>query len=65
MYQIKSDIALERFRIVAYSYAATFSTCLDKTNNIFNSKTKTIYLNPLIVYESKLEIKVTSPWTLF
>ena len=40
MYHIKPVITLERFRIVTYSYAASFSikTCLDKTNNIFNSK---------------------------
>ena len=65
MYHIKPVIALERFCIITHSYAAYFSikTCLDKTNSIFNSKTKRIYLNPLIVYESKLKIKATSLWT--
>ena len=56
-----------------HSYAASLSikTCIDKTNNIFkltsylNSKTKAIYLNPLISYESKLRIQVTSPWIFF
>ena len=60
MYHIKLVIPLERFRIVTHSYAASFSikTCLD-------SKTKVTYLNVVIVYESKLKIKVTSPRTFF
>ena len=34
---MKPDTALERFRIITRSYAASFSikTYLDKTNNIF------------------------------
>ena len=37
MYEIKPVITLERFHIVTYSYAGSFSrkTCLDKTSNIF------------------------------
>ena len=60
MYQIKPIIPAERFRIATHSYAASFSikTCLDKT--FFDSKTKAVYLNLVIVYESKLKIKVTS-----
>ena len=67
MYHIKPVISLEPFRIVRHSYAVSLSTkvCLDKINNIFNSKTKVIYLNPLIVYKSKLKIKVMSPWKFF
>ena len=34
-----------------------------KLKKFFSSNTKTIYLKLLIVYESKLKIKVTSPWT--
>ena len=47
MYHIKPVISLEPFRIVTHSYAASLSTkvCLDKTNNIFNSRTKVIYLS--------------------
>ena len=36
-----------------------------KLTTFFNSKTNAIYLNPLIAYESKLKIKVTSPWIFF
>ena len=65
MYHIKPVITLERFRIVTYSYAASFSikTCLDKINNIF--KTEAIYVNPLIVYKNKLKTNVTPVWTFF
>ena len=59
MYHIKPVIQLERFCIVTQSYAASFSikTCLHKTNNIFfDSKTEAIYLNLVLVYESKLKI---------
>ena len=64
MYQIKPVIALDHFRIVTHSYAGTFSikTCLDKTNNFFNLKTKAICLNH---YESKLKKKVASRRTFF
>ena len=54
MYHIKAVIAPERFHRVTHSYPATLS--------IFNS-TKMIYLNLLVLYEMKLKIKVTSPWT--
>ena len=66
MYHIKPLIALERFSIVTHIYPASLSikTCLDKKlTTFFNSKTKVIYLNSLIVYERKLKIKVTSLWT--
>ena len=65
MYHINFVIPPKRIRIVTHSSAAPFSikTCLDKTNNIFDSKTKAIYLNLVIAYESKLNIKITSPWT--
>ena len=67
MYSIKSVIALEDFRKVIHNYAASFSikTCLDKLTTFFNSKTKTICLNLLIVCESELKIKVTSPREIF
>ena len=37
MYHLKPVTALERFRIVMYSYAAPYSikACLDETNDIF------------------------------
>ena len=62
MYHIKLVIALELFRIVTHSYAPLFQQkrVLIKLTAFFNSKTKTIYLSPLIVYESKLKIKATS-----
>ena len=64
MWHIKPVTVLESFWIVTHSYAASYSikACLDKTTDIFNTKTRAIYLNPLIAYESKLKIKVTSPW---
>ena len=52
MYHMKASTELERFYIVTHNYPASLS--------ILNSKAKTIYLNPLVVYESKLKIKVTS-----
>ena len=65
MYHIKRVIALECFHIVTHSYAASLSikTCLHKTNIVFTLDflTKVIYLNPFIVYKSKLKMKVTSP----
>ena len=66
LYHIKLVKALDYFHIVTHSYPAPLSikASFDKTSNIFlNSKSKAIYLNPLIVYESKFEIKITSPWT--
>ena len=38
---------------------------LIKLATFFNSKTKAIYLNPLILYKNKLKINVTSAWTFF
>ena len=35
-----------------------------KLTALFNLKTKKIYLNSVVVYESKLEIKATSPAAL-
>ena len=61
MYYVKPVITLEPFCIVTHSYAASFSKekrVLITLTTFFNSKTKMIYLNPLIAYESKLKIKV-------
>ena len=38
---------------------------MKKLTTFFNGKTKAIYLNPLIVYERKLKIRVTSPLAYF
>ena len=67
MYHIKPVITLERFHIVAYSYAASFSKkrVLIKLTTFFNSKTKAIYLNPLIAYKNELKMSLTSAWTFF
>ena len=58
MYHIKLVIPLERFRIVTHGHAASFSikTCLDKTNNVFDSRATAIYLNLVIACESKLKV---------
>ena len=65
MYHIKSIIPLEHFRMVTHSYAASFSIkrVLIKLTTFFDPKTKAIYLNLVIVYGSKLKIKVTLPCT--
>ena len=66
MYHMKPAIALKFFPIATHSYTTSFSKrILIKLTTFFNSKTKAIYLNPLIVYERRLKIKVTSPWTIF
>ena len=66
MYHIKPVITLECFRIVTYSYAASFSikTCLNKTNNIF-FLTQKLRRFTEIVYKNKLKINVKSAWTFF
>ena len=67
MYHIKPVIPVERFRIVTHSYGASFSKkkrVLIKST-FFDSKIKAIHLNLVIVNQSKLIIKVTSPWTFF
>ena len=64
MYHVKPVIALKFFPIATHTYTASFSKCiLIKLTTFFNSKTKAIYLNLWIVYESKLKIGVTSTWT--
>ena len=60
MYHVKAVNSLERFRIVTHSYAASFSikSVLIKLT-FFDSVTKAIYLNLVVIYESKNKGNVT------
>ena len=51
MYHIEPAIVPECFHLATHSLAASYSI---KLATFFNSKTETIYLNPLIANESKL-----------
>ena len=55
----KDDKAVYDNKVMRKNYSVSTLTAF------FNPKTKTIYLNPLIVYETKLQKKATSPWTFF
>ena len=63
MYHIKPVIPVERFRIVTEPLFQKKSVLIKPT--FFDSKIKAIHLNLVIVNQSKLIIKVTSPWTFF
>ena len=61
MYHVKAVNSLERFRIVTHSYAASFSikSVLIKLTTFLDSVTKAIYLNLVVIYESKNKGNVT------
>ena len=67
MYYIIHAITLERFHIVAHSFAASFSikTSFMKLTSYFISKTKQIYAKTLTVLESTFKMRAKLPWMLF
>ena len=64
MYHIKPAIPVERFRIVTQPLFQKKQRVLIKLT-FFDSKIKAIHLNLAIANQSKLIIKVKSPWTFF
>ena len=67
MYYIIHAITLERFHIVAHSFAASFSikTSFMKLTSYFISKTKQIYAKTLTILESTFKMRAKLPWMFF